>query len=70
VANLLRGFCEDAGVKHIPNGLRRSYAAYRLVENAPETIQAEMGAPMAVTESKLQMLPTAALAKKYWAILP
>jgi integrase len=70
VTNLLRGFCEDAGVKHVPNGLRRSYAAYRLVESAPETIQAEMGIPTALTESKLLKIPPAAMAKKYWAILP
>jgi integrase len=70
VTNLLRRYCEEAGVKHIPNGLRRSYAAYRLVETGPEAIQAEMGGPTILTEIKPLKTPTAALAKQYWAILP
>jgi len=70
VTNLLRRYCVEAGVKHIPNGLRRSYSVYRQVETSLETVQAEMGVPTASTESKLFKLPTQAIAKKYWAILP
>ena len=70
VTNLLRRYCVEAGVKHIPNGLRRSYSAYRLVETSPEVVQAEMGVPAASTESKPFKLPTEAMAKQYWAILP
>jgi len=70
VTNLLRGYCAEAGVKHIPNGLRRSYSAYRLVQTSPETVQAEMGVPASPSESKLLKLPTPAAAQQYWAILP
>jgi integrase len=70
VTNLLRRYCAEAGVKHIPNGLRRSYFAYRLVETSLEAVQTEMGVPAATTESKLVKRPTEAAAKQYWAILP
>ncbi len=70
VTNLLRRYCLEAGVNHIPNGLRRSYSVYRLVETSPETVQAEMGVPAPSTESKPVKLPTPAMAKQYWAILP
>lgn len=70
VTNLLRRYCVEAGVKHIPNGLRRSYSAYRLAVTSPEVVQAEMGVPTPSTESQLFKLPTQAMAKKYWAILP
>jgi len=70
VTNLLRRYCAEAGVKHIPNGLRRSYSAYRLVETSTETVQAEMGVPASPTETKSVKRPTQAMAKRYWAILP
>jgi len=70
VTNLLRRYCVEAGVKHIPNGLRRSYSVYRLVETSPEAVQAEMGVPTPSAENKPVKRPTEAAAKRYWAILP
>ena len=70
VTNLLRRYCDEAGVRHIPNGLRRSYSAYRLVETSAEAVEAEMGVPLASSEGMLFKLPTPAVAKRYWAILP
>jgi hypothetical protein len=68
VANLLRNACAEAGVRHIPNGLRRSYASYRLGEASPEIVRAEMGLdPSAQLEQKPA---TAAEAAKYWAVRP
>ena len=68
VANLLRNECGQAGVKHIPNGLRRSYAVYRLGETSAETVQSEMGSEAAaLPESRMF---SAAKVAKYWAVRP
>jgi integrase len=68
VANLLRKECAKAGVKHISNGLRRSYASYRLGETSSETVRSEMGSE-STAPSERQTIPAAEVAK-YWAVRP
>ena len=68
VANLLRNECERAGVKHISNGLRRSYACYQLSEVAEDIVRAEMGLEPADPQEWKAM--TATDAAKYWAVRP
>ena len=68
VANLLRNECERAGVKHISNGLRRSYACNRLGEVPEATVRIEMGLePTDPQEWKAIPAPEAA---KYFAVQP
>jgi hypothetical protein len=68
VANLLRNECARAGVAHISNGLRRSFASYRLGESSKETVLAEMGLDSS-QEPEFKKIPLAEVAK-YWAICP
>jgi integrase len=68
VANLFRNECAQAGVKHIPNGLRRSYAVYRLGEAPDETVQSEMGSEAAALPEQRKI--SADEVVKYWAVRP
>jgi integrase len=68
VANLLRNECIQAGVAHIPNGLRRSYAANRLAEVSEEMVRAEMGLDSSAQNEWKAATPQAAA--KYWAVTP
>jgi integrase len=68
VANLLRTECDKAGIPHISNGLRRSYASYRLGEASVETVQREMGSDAsALSERKLV---SSEEVTKYWSVRP
>ena len=68
VANLLRTACVDAGVAHIPNGLRRSYGAYRLAEVAEDVVRAELGLD-ASAANRWRKVDTDTAAR-YWAVAP
>ena len=68
VANILRNECIQAGVEHISNGLRRSYACYRLAESSDESVRTEMG--LEASHQHAWKAVTAAEAAKYWAIQP
>ncbi|HEY0256445.1 MAG TPA: hypothetical protein VGC39_03300 [Candidatus Methylacidiphilales bacterium] len=68
VANLLRNQCAQAGVAHISNGLRRSYASYRLGEVPEEIVQKEMGLDSS-NRPDWKTVPAAEVAK-YWAVRP
>jgi integrase len=68
VANLLRNECAKAGVKHISNGLRRSYAWYRLGEASMETVQGEMGSDSSAVSERKPI--SADEVGKYWAVRP
>jgi len=68
VANLLRNECMEAGVTHISNGLRRSYAAYRLAESSEDIVRVEMGLDAPPQEG--WPVVTAEAAASYWAITP
>jgi integrase len=68
VANLFRNECARAGMTHIPNGLRRSYAVYRLGETSAETVQSEMGSEAAAPPER-RAIPAADVAK-YWGVRP
>jgi integrase len=68
VANLLRNECLLANVRHISNGLRRSYGCYRLSESPEETVRMETGLEIAHPH-EWRAVP-AAEAAKYWAIRP
>jgi integrase len=68
VANLFRNECMQAGVRHISNGLRRSYASYRLGESSEEIVQGEMGLESS-QQPERKAIPAAEIAK-YWTIRP
>jgi len=68
VANILRNECIQAGVAHIANGLRRSYATYRLAEVALEVVRAEMGLDATAQNEWKSVSPEEAA--KYQAIVP
>jgi integrase len=68
VANLLRTECKQAGVRHISNGLRRSYGLYRLGESSEEIVQSEMGLDPSQRPERGAI--TDAEIAKYWAIRP
>jgi integrase len=68
VANLLRNQCAQAGVSHISNGLRRSYASYRLGEVPAEIVQSEMGMDSS-NRPEWKTVPASEVAK-YWAVQP
>jgi integrase len=68
VANGLRNQCIEAKVTHISNGLRRSYASYRLAEVPDATVRAELG--LDATAQNEWKIATPAEAAKYWAIVP
>jgi integrase len=68
VANLLRNECVQAGVRHISNGLRRSYGCYRLGESTEDVVRMETGLEIAHPH-EWKAVP-AAEAAKYWAIRP
>jgi integrase len=68
VANLLRNECAQAGVRHISNGLRRSYGCYRLAESPEETVRRETGLDAAHPHEWKAV--SAAEAAKYWAVRP
>jgi integrase len=68
VANLLRNECARAGVRHISNGLRRSYGLYRLGESPEEMVRSEMGLESS-QQPERKSIPAAEVAK-YWAIRP
>lgn len=70
VAMILRDCCRQAGVAHIPNGLRRSYVAYRLAEAPLEVVQAETGMDEAMLRAKFPTPPPVEVARQYWAIQP
>jgi len=70
VAMILREYCKEAGVPHIPNGLRRSYTAYRLTETPLEIVQAETGMDEAMLKAKFPTPPSVEVARQYWAIQP
>ena len=70
VAMILREQCKEAGVAHIPNGLRRSYTAYRLAETPVEIVQAETGMDTAMLKAKFPTPPSVEVARQYWAIQP
>ena len=68
VANILRNECIQAGVEHISNGLRRSYAANRLAEVSKDTVLAEMGLDSSAQNEWRAVSPD--IAAKYWAVVP
>jgi integrase len=68
VANLLRNECTRAGVRHISNGLRRSYGSYRLGESSEEIVQSEMGSGSSHQPEHRAI--TAAEIAKYWTVRP
>jgi integrase len=68
VANLLRNECIQAGVKHISNGLRRSYAWHRLAESSDDIVRSEMG--LEASHQHAWKAVTVAEAQKYWAVQP
>ncbi len=68
VANLLRNECVQARVGHIPNGLRRSYAANRLAEVSEDIVRSEMGLD-ASAQNEFKAV-TSDEAAKYWAVVP
>jgi integrase len=68
VANILRNECIQTDVEHIPNGLRRSYAANRLVEVSEDMVRAEMGLDSSAQNEWKAVSPDAAA--KYWAVTP
>ncbi len=68
VANLLRNECTKAGVRHISNGLRRSYASCRLGESSEEIVRSEMGLE-STQQLERRTIPAADVAK-YWAVRP
>jgi integrase len=70
VATLYRDYCKEAGVQHIPNGLRRSYAMYRLAESTLEEVQIELGMNADMLKEKFPKPPALEAAQKYWAIIP
>jgi len=70
VTTILRDYCDVAKVTHIPNGLRRSYTAYRMVETSQEVVEAESGMAPGTLKEKFSKLPSASTAKKYWAVVP
>ena len=70
VTTILRDYCHEAKVMHIPNGLRRSYMAYRMAESSADVAEAESGIAPGTLKNKFSKLPTASTAKQYWAVVP
>ena len=68
VANLLRNECVQGRVEHISNGLRRSYASYRLAEVSDEVVRSELGLDSSAQNE--WRTSTTEEAVKYWAIVP
>ena len=68
VANILRNECIQAGVEHISNGLRRSYASNRLAEVSEDIVRSEMGLDSSAQNEWKTVAPDAAA--KYWAVIP
>jgi len=68
VANILRNECIQAGVEHIPNGLRRSYASNRLAEVSEDVVRSEMGLDSSAQNEWKAVTPDAAA--KYWSVTP
>ena len=68
VANILRNECIQAGVEHISNGLRRSYAANRLAEVSEDMVRSEMGLDSSAQNEWKAASPGSAA--KYWAVIP
>ncbi len=68
VANLLRNECVAARVAHISNGLRRSYATYRLAEVSEAVVRAELGLDATAPNEFKAASP--ADAARYWSVIP